>query len=466
MLEGMAPAQARAVRADRRFACCSTPRSSTTPSIAAAIAYLSRRLDENAAEENFLRVAVLDHARLARVGGRARDGSTRRSRRVPRSRRCRAVSRTAAPNVERSIPTPSSRTSPTPTSRSPANREWIAHHLAASAPPGPAAAAHRHRRRSTPSSRAPSRPRASVGQRTSAERAGRVLTRVPPSVMAAHRGRTIAVMAHETGKTVREGDPEVSEAHRHGALGRHPDARPRRPRRRRRAASRRVGVGAGRARRGTSRTRSRPTACCSALAAGNAVILKPAPEAVATAVELVAPAPRGRHPDRRRAARALPRRRRRPPPRRRTTAIDTVVLTGAYDTAQMFLDWKPQLRLIAETSGKNALVITGGADLDLAIRDLVRSAFGHAGQKCSAASLAIVEVVAATTTRASSPGSPTRCAACASVRAADLATMIGPVIDRAERQAAPRADATRRGRALARRAASSSTRRAGCGARA
>src|SRR4029077_13245151 len=71
--------------------------------------------------------------------------------------------------------------------------------------------------------------------------------------------------------------------------------------------------------------------------------------------------------------------------------VDTVVLTGAYDTAQMFLDWKPQLRLIAETSGKNALVITGGADLDLAIKDLVRSAFGHAGQKCSSASLAIVE---------------------------------------------------------------------------
>ena len=67
------------------------------------------------------------------------------------------------------------------------------------------------------------------------------------------------------------------------------------------------------------------------------------------------------------------------------------MLTGSYATAQMFLAWKPQLRLIAETSGKNGIVITGGADLDLALRDLVRSAFGHAGQKCSAASLAIVE---------------------------------------------------------------------------
>ena len=49
------------------------------------------------------------------------------------------------------------------------------------------------------------------------------------------------------------------------------------------------------------------------------------------------------------------------------------------------------MRLLAETSGKNAIVITAAADEDAAIRDLVRSAFGHAGQKCSAASLAIVE---------------------------------------------------------------------------
>ena len=44
----------------------------------------------------------------------------------------------------------------------------------------------------------------------------------------------------------------------------------------------------------------------------------------------------------------------------------------------------------AETSGKNALVMAS-ADIDLAVKDLVHSAFGHAGQKCSAASLAIVE---------------------------------------------------------------------------
>jgi RHH-type proline utilization regulon transcriptional repressor/proline dehydrogenase/delta 1-pyrroline-5-carboxylate dehydrogenase len=71
--------------------------------------------------------------------------------------------------------------------------------------------------------------------------------------------------------------------------------------------------------------------------------------------------------------------------------VDAVVLTGSYETARMFLNWRPSLRLFAETSGKNAIVITALADRDLAIRDLVHSAFGHAGQKCSAASLAIVE---------------------------------------------------------------------------
>jgi RHH-type proline utilization regulon transcriptional repressor/proline dehydrogenase/delta 1-pyrroline-5-carboxylate dehydrogenase len=127
----------------------------------------------------------------------------------------------------------------------------------------------------------------------------------------------------------------------------------------------------------------------SALAAGNAVILKPAPEAIHVGARIAelfwaAGVPRDvlqlvicddgpvgtrlvTHP-----------------------GLDTITLTGAYDTAAMFLDWRPELRVLAETSGKNSLVITAAADLDEAIADLVDSAFGHAGQKCSAASLAIV----------------------------------------------------------------------------
>src|SRR5262249_57809351 len=71
--------------------------------------------------------------------------------------------------------------------------------------------------------------------------------------------------------------------------------------------------------------------------------------------------------------------------------VDGVILTGSIEPARRFLDWRPDLALFAETSGKNAIIVTGLADRDQAIKDLVRSAFGHAGQKCSAASLAIVE---------------------------------------------------------------------------
>ncbi|WP_251150387.1 bifunctional proline dehydrogenase/L-glutamate gamma-semialdehyde dehydrogenase [Cellulosimicrobium sp. Marseille-Q4280] len=70
--------------------------------------------------------------------------------------------------------------------------------------------------------------------------------------------------------------------------------------------------------------------------------------------------------------------------------VARVVLTGSIETAQLFARWKPERPVLAETSGKNALVVTPSADLDLAVADLVRSAFGHAGQKCSAASLAIL----------------------------------------------------------------------------
>lgn len=70
--------------------------------------------------------------------------------------------------------------------------------------------------------------------------------------------------------------------------------------------------------------------------------------------------------------------------------VDRVILTGSWDTAALFRSWRPELPLLAETSGKNAIIVMPSADLDLAVADLVRSAFGHAGQKCSAASLAIL----------------------------------------------------------------------------
>ena len=127
-----------------------------------------------------------------------------------------------------------------------------------------------------------------------------------------------------------------------------------------------------------------------ALMAGNAVILKPAPEAVLVGWHLAQafwaagvsqeilqfmPAPDN---DVGRALVTDPR-------------VDAVILTGSIQTAQLFQEWRPDMRLFAETSGKNSLIITSMADRDQAIKDLVRSAFGHNGQKCSAASLAILE---------------------------------------------------------------------------
>jgi RHH-type transcriptional regulator, proline utilization regulon repressor / proline dehydrogenase / delta 1-pyrroline-5-carboxylate dehydrogenase len=71
--------------------------------------------------------------------------------------------------------------------------------------------------------------------------------------------------------------------------------------------------------------------------------------------------------------------------------VDCVVLTGSTETAKHLLKMRPGLDLIAETGGKNAMIITAMADRDLAIKDLLQSAFGHAGQKCSACSLVICE---------------------------------------------------------------------------
>jgi RHH-type proline utilization regulon transcriptional repressor/proline dehydrogenase/delta 1-pyrroline-5-carboxylate dehydrogenase len=47
-------------------------------------------------------------------------------------------------------------------------------------------------------------------------------------------------------------------------------------------------------------------------------------------------------------------------------------------------------RVIAEMGGKNAIVIDDDADLDEAVVGTIHSAFGYAGQKCSACSRAIV----------------------------------------------------------------------------
>ncbi|MBC7518477.1 MAG: bifunctional proline dehydrogenase/L-glutamate gamma-semialdehyde dehydrogenase [Microbacteriaceae bacterium] len=126
-----------------------------------------------------------------------------------------------------------------------------------------------------------------------------------------------------------------------------------------------------------------------ALASGSAVIMKPAPQAARCAAVLTAALWNGGVPrellqlvnlaedDRGPQLISHPR-------------VDRVILTGGWHTAELFRSWDAELPLLAETSGKNAIVVTPGADLDLAVADVVKSAFGHAGQKCSAASLLIL----------------------------------------------------------------------------
>ncbi len=127
-----------------------------------------------------------------------------------------------------------------------------------------------------------------------------------------------------------------------------------------------------------------------ALMAGNAVIFKPAPEVVEIAWWLVRQLWEAGIPrdvlqffpcDDGEVGQSLI----------RDPRVNAVVLTGGYETARMFQAWRPSLTLYAETSGKNAIVVSALADRDLAVKDIVRSAFGHSGQKCSAASLAILE---------------------------------------------------------------------------
>ncbi|GAA3679644.1 bifunctional proline dehydrogenase/L-glutamate gamma-semialdehyde dehydrogenase [Arthrobacter ginkgonis] len=205
----------------------------------------------------------------------------------------------------------------------------------------------------------------------------------------AHRADLLEVMAAECGKTLDQGDPEVSEAidfaHHYAELAREletvdgarfipakltvvvpPWNFP-------------VAIPAG--------------STLAALAAGSAVLLKPATPARRTGAVLAealweafeeAGVDRGVLQYIQLGDRGLGRRLVAHP------AVDRVILTGGHETAELFRSFRPDLPLLGETSGKNAIIVTPSADLDQAARDVAASAFGHAGQKCSAASLVVL----------------------------------------------------------------------------
>ena len=71
--------------------------------------------------------------------------------------------------------------------------------------------------------------------------------------------------------------------------------------------------------------------------------------------------------------------------------VKHIILTGGTETAQNIAHTNPRKPLSAETGGKNVMILSAMGDRDHAIMNACRSAFGNAGQKCSACSLLLVE---------------------------------------------------------------------------
>jgi RHH-type proline utilization regulon transcriptional repressor/proline dehydrogenase/delta 1-pyrroline-5-carboxylate dehydrogenase len=213
-------------------------------------------------------------------------------------------------------------------------------------------------------------------------------------VLESRRADLLEVMASECGKVLEQGDPEVSEAidfaHYYAERGRdlaHVDGATPKP----------VGMTV------VTPPWNFPVAIpagstLAALAAGSPVIIKPARQARRSGAVMVealweAGVPRDVlqyvQLDGRELGRQLV----------SDPAVERVILTGGYETAELFRGFRPDLPLLAETSGKNAIIVTSSADLDLAAKDVAYSAFGHAGQKCSAASLVVLVGSVATSDR-------------------------------------------------------------------
>ncbi len=394
MLEGMAPPQSEAV-ADAAGGLLLYGPATRPGDLESAVAYLARRLDENAAPENFL------HALFSMTPGsdefreeEARFRQAVADRHLPPPRPRRHQDRLAPHEHDDRTDFANE---PDTDFTSEVNRRWITHHLSSSSSSSSCELVLKTRGKARNSEPvrddrvgvadvdvAVKRAEAAADgwrARPADERAA--ILRHVANEMSQHRGETIAAMAHTAGKTVAEGDTEVSEA----------------------IDFARYYAATMPAIDGVTFDPYRVTVVASpwnfpyaipaggvlaALAAGSAVVLKPAPQTRRVAALLVEQCHRGGVPDDvlqllpcddDEAGRHLI----------AHDEVDAVILTGSWETARLFRSWKPRLALHAETSGKNAMVVTAAADLDAAIHDLVRSAFGHAGQKCSAASLGILE---------------------------------------------------------------------------
>ena len=377
MLQGMAPAQARVVRKsapDGRLLLY-------TPIVAresfdVAIGYLFRRLEENTAEGNFLRVLfelLPDSPDFEREAERFRASVASRFTvaEEPRRIQARPAKRAFASGGEGFVNEPDTDPSLAP------NRVWAQTTMSLPCPPDGGPLLTSVGEVDAAVARARDSGWADLG---ASER--RSFLHKTADELARRRGDLINTMIHEGCKTFAQADSEVSEAIDFGryygdrALEFGPvDG----------AAFRPLGIMA------VIPPWNFPVAIpaggvLASLAAGNSVLLKPS-SLTPRCAQIVAECAwtSGIPSDALQLLRVSGHSAR----RSLVTSVDGVILTGSAETARLFQSWKPGLRLFAETSGKNAIIITPSADLDQAVADLVTSAFGHAGQKCSAASLVI-----------------------------------------------------------------------------
>ena len=131
-----------------------------------------------------------------------------------------------------------------------------------------------------------------------------------------------------------------------------------------------------------------------ALAAGNAVLAKPAEQTPLIAACGREPAARGRRARRRAASPARRRRQRRRSAARRSRASPASPSPArptprARSTARSPTRDGPIVPLIAETGGQNAMIVDSSALPEQVVRDVLASAFDSAGQRCSAAARAV-----------------------------------------------------------------------------
>lgn len=385
MLLGMATGQATAVRKDVGSLLLYTP--VVHPGeFDVAIAYLIRRLEEGASQENFMSAVfeLSDNEPLfEREKQRFLNSLANLSEDVPEPNRKQDRRLPAEP-----APTEGFRNTPDTDPALPANRAWGRDILARI----PGSTAGNAIVESTKVSDAAELERIIAaaleagkawGARPAAERAA-ILHRAG-DILESRRAELLEVMASETGKTLDQGDPEVSEAidFAHYYAERAKDLE---------AVDGATFVPANLT--VVTPPWNFPVAIpagstLAALASGSAVVIKPAKQARRSGSVMVDALWEAGVP---RELLALVQIEERELGTQLVShpSVDRVILTGGYETAELFRSFRQDLPLLAETSGKNAIIVTPSADLDLAAKDVVYSAFGHAGQKCSAASLVIL----------------------------------------------------------------------------